>query len=202
MANRKKNCPFCGVAIPPEAIRAWRPFSCPQCTGIVATKSVYHRLGTFGFFGSVLLAATAGWIITHHWLGVVAGSFTGIVAGILVANVVLRFLNRVWPSVPLLEPHMIRDEPTLFPQIADLLESLAVTETWGDSSESRLSILREQISLDDSLIVAAIDAAEQFENLLVGKPSNRVETPLQRLRLDELRVELRAIARDLRIAAK
>jgi hypothetical protein len=97
---------------------------------------------------------------------------------------------------------MIRDEPTLFPQIADLLESLAVTETWGDSSESRLSILREQISLDDSLIVAAIDAAEQFENLLVGKPSNRVETPLQRLRLDELRVELRAIARDLRIAAK
>lgn len=202
MANRKKNCPFCGVAITPEAIRAWRPFSCPQCTGIVATRSVYHRLGTFGCFGSVLLAATAGWIITHHWMGVVAGSFAGIVAGVLVANLVLRFLNRLRPSAPLLEPHIIRDEPTLFPQIADLLESLAVIETWGESSESCLSILREQISLDDSLIVAAIDAAEQYKNLLEGKPSRRVETPLQQLRMDELREELRAIARDLRIAAK
>jgi hypothetical protein len=202
MANRKKNCPFCGVAIAPEAIRAWRPFSCPQCTGIVATRSVYHKLGSFGCVGSVLLSATVGWIITHHWIGVVAGSFAGIVTGVLVANLVLRVLTRLRPSAPLLEPRIIRDEPTLFPQIADLLESLAVTETWGDSSESRLSILREQTSLDDSLIVAAIDAAEQYENLLVGKPPHRVKTPLQQLRLDELRVELRAIARDLRIAAK
>ena len=202
MANRKKNCPYCGAAIPSEAMRTWRPFSCPQCSCVVAPRSVYHNLGTVGCLSAPLLCAALGWIASRHWLGVLAGSFVGSVAGFAIANFLIWFLNRLRPCAPVLTLYVLREHPSLLRELASLLDTLAEAESWGSSLESRLSSLREQSSLDDSLVGDAISAAQQFENLLEGKNSHRVEAALKKLPLNELRVELRVIARDLRIAAK
>ena len=85
---------------------------------------------------------------------------------------------------------------------AGLLESASVAETWENSLEARFYSLREQVSLGDLLASSAVDAAQRCKNLLGGKDYRKVGAALEKLQLDELRVELRAIARDLRLGAK
>jgi hypothetical protein len=97
---------------------------------------------------------------------------------------------------------VLRDEPSLLPELSGLLDSSAAAEGWEGSLESRLNSLRNQISLDDSLVGAAISAAQQCKNLLEGKKSHTVDAALENFQLDELRMELRAIARDLRLVAR
>lgn len=98
--------------------------------------------------------------------------------------------------------HVLREHPSILPGLSNLLDSSAEAKIWGGSLDLNLSSLGDQTSLDDSLVVAALDAVRQCKNLLEGLESRKVESALKKLPLDELRMELRAIARDLRLAAK
>ena len=169
MTNSKSNCPHCGAIIPPEASRAWRPFSCPQCSGIVDPRPAYHNFGTIGCFGSGILCAAIGWVVSQRWLEIIVGFLAGAVVGILVANFIIWFLDRLWPRSPKLLCYALRDDPGLLPGLSGLLDSSAGAESWEVGLESRLNSLRDQISLDDSLVGAAISAAQQCKIFWKGK---------------------------------
>ena len=163
---------------------------------------MYHNLGTIGCFGSGILFAASGWVVSRHWLGSIVGFLAGAVVGVLAANLIVWFLNRLWPRAPKLLCHVLREDPSLLPELSGLLDSSAAAESWEGSLESHLNSLRNQISLDDSLVGAAISAAQQCKNLLEGKKSHKVDAALEKFQLDELRMELRAIAQDLRLVAR
>jgi hypothetical protein len=141
-------------------------------------------------------------VVSQHWLGIIVGFLAGAVVGILTANLIVWLLNRLWPRSPNLLCYALREDPGLLPGLSGLLDSSAGTESREVGLESRSNSLRDQSSLDDSLLGAAISAAQQCKNLLEGKKSQRVDADLEKLQWGEPRGARRAIARDPRLAAK
>ena len=205
-AEAKSVCPSCQQKIESQAIRNWRPFSCPNCKQIVAPRSAYRRYGIVGCWTVIILCALGSYFLSQR--GFLAISIIGFVAGIilaiLAAGLIIRVLNRWMPRSPLLMRHMFYVEPRALVEIADFLDTIHTAQEWTSEYDRRLYLLSTSRSLDDALENASLEAAEEFKRRFVQSKTykKKIDKALKRHNLDELRSELEIIATDLRIAAE
>ncbi|MBZ5542649.1 MAG: hypothetical protein LAO07_03095 [Acidobacteriia bacterium] len=82
------------------------------------------------------------------------------------------------------------------------MDQIAATAEWSTDFEKRLDAAKHSKTYDDWLENVAIDMAEQYRGILQGIPPRKRSGVGRQLSREELRAELRAIARDLRLAAK
>lgn len=133
-----------------------------------------------------------------HWylvlLGLALGAFV-IVAG-------LKTLSRMWPHPPVLGPYGLRTYPGNLPPLAEFLDQIAAGTAWSEEFDKRLDTAKRHKTFDDELENVAIALAERYRDTLLGVPPRKRGRVKRKFGLEELQAELRAIAGDLRLAAK
>ena len=86
-------------------------------------------------------------------------------------------------------------------ELADFLEQLARSDAWTSEFDRALARVEQERTRDDWLQDAAVEAADVYHLTLTADLSARQSKAKQVPGLHQQREELRAIARDLRLAA-
>ncbi len=92
--------------------------------------------------------------------------------------------------------------PENLPALAEFLDRIADASAWSTEFSERLGALERHRTLDDWLENVAVELAERYGDTLQGVPSRKRSRIKKSFSLEELREELRAIARDLRLTGK
>jgi hypothetical protein len=185
------------VELAPECLRADRPFSCPFCEQIIEARTQGGKYAPAGCLLVFLLLAGGFISLGMHWgLSVLLGLT---IAVFLTVRVVKR-QRRKYPRV--LAAHELRTYQENLPALADFLEELAAIENWNDELDRRLKGFSAKKTYDDSLEEEAIAFADAFRRALTEGRSAEAPGSSAAMSLNDMRSELKAIGRDLRLAAK
>jgi hypothetical protein len=151
--------------------------------------------------GCAAVCVTCSLAFVAIGLGLI-GVAAGIVAGFLITRLVLGWIKRRWPRPPSLVPHDLRTYPENLPPLAEFLDQIAAAAEWTPDFDKRLDTAKKSRTYDDWLEDVAIDFAKQYRDIVRGTPPRKRRAIEHTFSPEELRAELRAIARDLRLAAK
>ncbi len=190
-------CPFCHTRLSPEVAPSYRPFSCPSCHLLIQPRPYYQRYGTLGCLTVCAICLLGPLVFGLRWyLGLI-----GIAVGVFIIAKGLHFAAGVWPQPPALVPYTLQTYPENLPPFSEFLDQIAAASAWRDEFDSQLVGAKGRRTYDDELENVAIELAERYRSILRGVPprKGRVKRSFD---LEELRAELRAIARDIRLAAK
>ncbi len=187
-------CPKCRELLESEVMVSHRSFVCPRCRAVLWWQSAHNRLGSIGCFTVFVVGGVVLILIGVHWL---LGLIAGVLAGIISANLVVWASNRLWPRPPVLA---VNEYGLADPQLAELLEQIAEAKEWTKELDDLLRASKQAMDYDCMLAGDAIDAAQDCRDILKGD-SHKRRNP-KATSLEELRQELRAIARDIRLASK
>ena len=135
---------------------------------------------------------------------VLVGLVVGIAGSVTLANAITWVLDRWFARPPTLRKHELREEPQLVVEVADFVDSIGGAREWTSEQDSKLESIWEERSLDEDLVNQALIAAKELRSRLRDgdEPVKHRTGEIRSLTLDELRLELAAIARDLRVAAQ
>ena len=197
MKGSPDHCPHCQTQLTLEQILTHRPFSCPSCELLINPRPNRNRLFVTGCLTTAGLIAISAVGLGIGWAGAVP---LGLLFGLVVWTVLLSVLDKVWPRPPSLKPHEIRTAN--YPFLADSIECILTSEEWTPEFDRKLVDVKQCQSYDEDLenyLVALILAYKGFKN---GNPSKEFLIEGKIPTLDELRRELKAVARDMRLGEK
>lgn len=187
-------CPKCKEALPPEAVIRHRSFVCPHCRRVLNHESAHNERGTIGCLATIVVGAVTLVLLGVHWL---IGFVVAVIAGFIAANFTVSVADRFWPRPAVLT---VCEYGQADPLLAAFLEEIAQAGDWTKALDDRLSAWKDSVEYDCALDGDALDAAMDYRDLLKGalqKPRSSGAT-----NLEDLRQELRSIARDIRFASK
>ena len=195
-------CSNCKKSLLAEAIREWRPFSCPNCRQIISPRTRYVRYGTVVFWVILVIAVFLFSKVTGLIIAILLGALTG---GVL-AFCVVKALNRFRRRESLLTMHENHLPPVELRNLAALAEGLAELSCWTEQAESGIRILEDTKSYDEEFEDVVIESGRALQEAFTGVESAssrraRSQWATPAMSLEEWRVELGAIARDIRLAA-
>ncbi len=189
-------CPFCYVQLSAEAVRSYRPFSCPSCHLLIEPRPRFG-LGRFGCLSTCAIYILGLILFGMRWFWTLN---LGVVVIVIVIAMGVSRARSLFPSALLLVPYLLRTEPENMSALAEFLDGIAGAPTWTDEFDKKLGGAKRRRTFDDELENVAIELAELYRDMLRGVQSHGRRRVKQSFELDELRIELRAVARDLRIA--
>ena len=181
-----------------EAAPSYRPFSCPNCKRLIELRPYAPRYAVAGCLGMCVVCSLGFVAIGLGLVGIAAGA----VAGFLITRLAVGWIKQRWPHPPELKSYDVRTYPENLIALAELLDQAAAASEWNTDWDKRIETAQRNKTYDDELENVSIDLAEIHKAKLQGsRPPKRKRVPHD-MGLDELRKELRAVAGDLRIAAK
>ncbi len=199
MQITESKCPFCQAQIAAGSFPDYRPFSCPSCHLLVQPRVYFNRYKAPGCLIAWAVCAVALVAVGLRWhLSVLIG----LAAGIFLNSRLHKFLNRRWPKPLVLTPYQCFTYTENLVALAEFLDRIAAASEWSKDLSERLRNLKGQRTLDDWLEDAGIELAERYSDALQGVPWRKRSRINKRFSLEELREELLAVSRDLRLVAK
>lgn len=198
MAENGFICPYCGNAIPAASTRSWRPFGCPSCGKIVELRPWHGKFQTVGCLSTFVTVSIGLFLFGFHLLSSLG---IGLILSIILTNIGFRLLERYTKHPPRLAQHILRVETATLVSLADFLDGVASSQTWDSDFNHRLEFFTMTRSGDEELENVAIEIARQLRAHLIGTRARKVRERIESLTPPELREEILAIVRDLRLAA-
>jgi hypothetical protein len=195
LPSSELKCPNCSLQLPAEATRSYRPFSCPSCHSLIEARP-YFVLGRFGCLTICVIYLFCLFLFGVRWFRMATLALAG---GVVAIAIGLNLANRL-ARRPVLVLYRVRTYPENLFSLAEFLEELSAAPEWKQEFDGDLAVASGRKTSDDELENVAIELAGLYRDALIGTPSHRRRRVKQSFGLDGLRIELQAVARDLRTA--
>ena len=190
-------CPHCKQTLPPNALRGWRPFSCPRCLEMISARSRNVRVGAVVFWlalGPAVLLIAKG---VGRWIPALL--LVAVSAGVL-ALVAIPTLDKIRPPEPVLKKFKPHIAPESAPHLAELTGRLSETSGWSERFEADISFVDDAEIYDDELKGSVLDAAEGLKSAISGTPTTerkKSQWSAPSLGVEDWHKELKSMAKEL-----
>ncbi len=192
----KTTCPLCLGEIAVEKAPVHRPFGCPNCQKIIVPTSYYAKFASPGCFVIVVIG-TASLVLAGTGWGL--SFLVSLIGALLLTIIAFHVLDKYFPRPTRIVAYVCRTQTNLI-SLAEFLETVAAAESWTVDLDRRLELFKHENSKDDLLENLAIECIANFRQALRNPMGGDIPRISVMTSHESKREELRAIARDLRLA--